>query len=90
MLKDLAEKDMLCFAYKRSRNPSSLDQRPIRTRLHDFPVLKVESKITARYQKSVQFRSYQAWSKAPREMKSCETYTKLKLKLKDELELKLK
>ena len=53
MLKDLAEKDMLCFAYKRSRNPAYLDQRPIRTGQHDFPVLKVESKATTRYQKSV-------------------------------------
>ena len=62
--------------------------RPIRTRLHDFPVLKVESKITTRYQKSVQFRSYQAWSKASKEVKSCESYTRLKVMLKSDLEAK--
>ena len=90
MLEDIAEKDMLCFAYKRSRNPTYLDMRPIRTRLHDFPVLKVEPKITTRYQKSVQFRSYQTWSKATRGVKSCESYTKLKTMLKSELDARFK
>ena len=88
-LKDLAEKSLLCLAYKWTLNPIHVDTRQIRTRAHDFPVLKVENNIHTRYERSVQYRTFQVWSKADKDVKSCESYTTLKTLLKGRLELKI-
>ena len=88
-LKDLAEKSLLCLAFKRTLNPIHVDNRQIRTRAHDFPGLKVENYIHTRYERSVQYRTFQVWSKADKDVKSCESYTTLKTLLKGRLELKI-
>ena len=80
-LKHLREASLLCFAYKRAQKTKYLDRRGIRTRAHDYPVLKVENNVHSRYTKSVQFRTFTAWSKAKGEMKASTSYTQLKSKL---------
>ena len=77
-LSDLREATMLSLAYKRAHQDKHVDQRDIRTRAHDFPVLKIENNIKIKYEKSVQYCLFKTWSETTREIKSIPTYPLLK------------
>ena len=89
LLEDIRDSSMLAFSYKRTQVRKYVDARDIRTRAHDFVVLKVENTIKTRYEKSVQYRCYKRWSDASRDIKATPTYTLLKTKLKKSLKNKL-
>ena len=65
LLSDLRETSMLSLAYKRTRLDKFVDRRDIRTRAHDFPVLKIENNMKIKYEKSVQYRLFKIWSETP-------------------------
>ena len=89
LLSDIRKSSMLSLAYRRTRMDKYVDHRDIRTRAHDFPVLKIENNIKIKYEKSVQYRLFKTWSETPREIKSIASHSLLKNHLHKSLKDKI-
>lgn len=88
-LEDLRWVSLLGLTFKRTGIRKYVDQRNIRTRAHDFPVLKTVNNIKIKYEKSVEYRTFKLWSDTHRDIKSIASYPQLKNHIHKVLDNKL-
>ena len=69
---------LLNFMYKNRENVKLLNQRNVRTRLHDAPVFVTSKPNCEKYKSNVFFNGALCWNELPVETRNIETYEKFK------------
>ena len=78
LLEKRREHHLLNHAHTRTLNPNNLDTRPIYTRVHGLPLLKVSHPKSTKFTKSVGYKSAILWNSQPNHLRAITNYAAFK------------
>ena len=89
LLVDRREQHLLTHSFRASLQHHRLDHRPIRTRVHDERLIRVNRAYNPVFRKSLTYRTAEAWNHLDNAVRSYKTETEFKSWLKKEYDKKI-